>query len=134
RSDGQPDGQAGQLLVWSGGNVRIDLPCPARRDVARDPRQRAPVGAERKGAAGERDKPRAEGEAQEGRHDCPVRPQPRRIASKDRGGSTAIVSRMDSVGRSRRVPRRSTSAEPIDTATRSRTMNANVTTSNTMGT
>src|SRR5205807_4420581 len=134
RCGGPQERKAGQLLIVTVRVGRIDSPCPARRDVARNPRQREPVDAERKGAEGEGHKPRAEGEAEEAGHDRPVRPQPRRIASKDRGGSTATVSRMDSVGRRRRVPRRSTSAEPIDTATRRKTMNANVTTSNTTGT
>src|SRR6267143_4699488 len=134
RSGGPQEGEAGQFLIVAVRIGRIDSPGAVCRDVRRNPREGESVDAERKGTEGERYQPGRESEAQEGGDDRPVRPQPRRIASSDCTGSTAIVSRMDSVGRSRRVPRRSTNAEPIDTPTSRRTMSANVTKSKTIGT
>src|SRR6267378_7616555 len=134
RRRGPQNGEARQFLVVAVDVRRIDVPRATDRDVTRDPREGETVDAERERADREGNETRRHGDAKEGDDDRAVNPQSRKTTSKDRGDSTAGSSRIDSVGRSRNAAFRSPTAEPIEMATRTRTIKANVATSKSIGT
>src|SRR2546428_402051 len=124
------EGDPGRLLFVAVQARGVHPPTASRGDVARDAPEGEPVDAERERTEGERHEPRGDRDAYERREDGPVRPQPRRIASRDCGDSTAGVSRIDSMGRVAMAPRSRTKPESIEIATTARTTNANVDRSN----
>src|SRR5438046_8651969 len=125
---------AGECLIVAVDARGIDSPRSGGGHVPGEASEGEPVDAEREWADRQGSEVGREGDAHQGGDRRAVNLQPRKIASRDCGGSVAGASRIDSVGRRRRAPRRRTTAEAIEIPTNTRTMRADATKSKAIGT
>src|SRR2546430_7971311 len=117
---------AGEFLIVAVDAHGIDSPRSGGGHVPGDASEGEPVDAERERTDRHGNEVGREGDAHQGGDRRAVDPQPRKIASRDCGGSVAGASRIDSVGRRRTAPRRRTTAEAIEKPTNTATMGTDV--------